>query len=300
MFSKNIPTGFVCLLLLLLGQGNIRAAELRPETLEAWKHYIQATDADMKARLSSEKPFLWVEEDRSRASRLKNGEMQVGPAREHGSTVVPGGLIHHWVGAAFIPDTSLEQVLHVTRNYERYKDYFNPEVIDSRLIEQLGDEDQFSVKWVTKILFVSAGINTQCHSHSVRLDDQRAYTTSVTTRVQEVQDYGRDGERELPPDQGDGYIWRLYNLTRYEARDGGVYVEIEALALTRDIPGSLRLMVGPVIKRVSRNSLLLSLRQTRDAVIASQESARNSGPGRLAGRLPNAPGALTVPRQAIR
>ena len=66
--------------------------------------------------------------------------------------------------------------------------------------------------------------------------------------------------------QGGGYIWRLASQVRLEERDGGVYLELEVMALSRDIPGSLRLFVEPIVRRVSRNSLAESLRQTEDAV----------------------------------
>jgi hypothetical protein len=46
-----------------------------------------------------------------------------------------------------------------------------------------------------------------------------------------------------------------------------VYLELEALGLTRDIPFSLRWLVSPVVKHVSADSLETSLRQTRDAVV---------------------------------
>lgn len=49
--------------------------------------------------------------------------------------------------------------------------------------------------------------------------------------------------------------------------EGGVYFEVEAIALSRDIPAMLRLMVEPVVRRVSRNSLATALRQTQEAVL---------------------------------
>ena len=57
---------------------------------------------------------------------------------------------------------------------------------------------------------------------------------------------------------GTGIIWRLYSITRYQERDGGVYVELEAIALSRDIPGGLRWIVEPIVRRVSRSSLVAS------------------------------------------
>lgn len=61
---------------------------------------------------------------------------------------------------------------------------------------------------------------------------------------------------------------RIHSIARYEERDGGVYFELEAIALTRDIPASLAWMVKPVVNHLSINSLTTTLRQTRDAVIS--------------------------------
>jgi hypothetical protein len=70
----------------------------------------------------------------------------------------------------------------------------------------------------------------------------------------------------LPEDQGTGLIWRLFGITRFEERDGGVYVEVEAIALSRDVPASVRWLVEPLIRHVAKASLINSLQQTRDAV----------------------------------
>ena len=98
------------------------------------------------------------------------------------------------------------------------------------------------------------------------LDDRRFYSVSKTTRVQEVDDYGRPGAHRVPEGKGGGYIWKLYSVARFEQRDNGVYLEFEAIALSRDIPSALRFVVDPIVRRVSRNSLLISLQQTEQAV----------------------------------
>jgi hypothetical protein len=51
-----------------------------------------------------------------------------------------------------------------------------------------------------------------------------------------------------------------------EERDGGVYAELEAIALSRDIPAAFRLFVTPIVRRVSRDSLATSLHQTKVAI----------------------------------
>jgi hypothetical protein len=45
-----------------------------------------------------------------------------------------------------------------------------------------------------------------------------------------------------------------------------VYIEVEAIALSRDISASLRWLTKPVVERVSRNSLSTILQLTREAV----------------------------------
>ncbi len=104
----------------------------------------------------------------------------------------------------------------------------------------------------------------------------RWYSTAHSTRVQEIRHYGRPDEQELPPNQGTGYIWRLYSLARFEERDGGVYIELEAIALSRDIPIALRWVADPIVRRVSRNTLLISLQQMEEAVRSTAETAKRT------------------------
>jgi hypothetical protein len=101
------------------------------------------------------------------------------------------------------------------------------------------------------------------------------YSITHTTRVQEIEHYGQANEQELPPDQGSGYVWRLYSVARFEQRDGGTYVEVEAIALSRDIPIALRWLVNPIVRRVSKNSMLVSLQQTKEAVRLSEAANGN-------------------------
>jgi hypothetical protein len=58
----------------------------------------------------------------------------------------------------------------------------------------------------------------------------------------------------------------MHSIASYEERDGGGYLELEALALTRDIPASLRALVRPAVNHLSISSLSATLRQTREAV----------------------------------
>lgn len=251
--------------------GGTYAADLKSNTLEAWQQYVDGAQKRMQARLQPGGQFLWADEDAERVARIKQGGTEVEPLLGHGSKSVPGGgLIHDWVGAAFIPDSSLDELLGVLKDYDHYKDFYRPVVIDSQLKERADDTDRFSMRWLHKVLFVTAALDTQNEARTYRVDGKRAYTVSRTVNVQEIQNYGHEDERELAPDKGNGFIWRLCSISRYEERDGGLYIEIEAMALTRDIPMSMRFLVRPVVMNLSRSSLVTSLGQTRDAVHETQ------------------------------
>jgi len=247
---------------------SVSAVELQSRTLEAWNEYIQAGRFDMESRADGKKPFLWMNESADRAIRVRRGEVVVEPAAGRGTQEVPSGMIHHWIGALFIPGATIEGLKSVIQNYDGYQRIYRPAVVESKDLGCTTGGREFSMTWQRRVLFVNAAIQGQYWSHDVMLDDHRGYDISGTNRIQEIEDYGRRGEHLRVPDTGSGFIWRVHSVARYEERDGGVYLELEAIALTRDIPASLRWLVAPVVSRLSINSLTTTLRQTRQAVIA--------------------------------
>jgi hypothetical protein len=55
----------------------------------------------------------------------------------------------------------------------------------------------------------------------------------------------------------------VYSYWRFQERDGGVYMECEAVSLTRDIPTGLSWLVVPIIRDLPRDSLVKTLEATR-------------------------------------
>ena len=123
--------------------------------------------------------------------------------------------------------------------------------------------------WHHRVLMVDAAARGDYKTELHNVDPNRAYGVTRASRIQEIQGFGQREEHLLAPDTGSGFIWRIRSVSRYEERDGGVYLEMEALALTRDIPTSMRWIVSPVVNHLSINSLKTTLRQTRDAVRSS-------------------------------
>ena len=240
----------------------IVAAELKPETIRAWDDYVQAASSRMAARVHDGK-FLWIDDSADRSRRVRQGEVIVAPMGEHTPKGVSHGLIHDWIGSVFIPNVRLADVFDVVRDYSRYKDFYKPAVIESRYTGQpTPQEYRFSMVLLNQELFAKSALETDYKASFVQVDEKRWYSVTQTTRVQEIEDYGQASQHKLPLDQGTGFIWRIYSLTRFEERDGGVYVELEAIALSREIPISVRWIVEPLVRRIARNSLQMSLRQT--------------------------------------
>jgi hypothetical protein len=260
-------------LITLLFPAAVHAASLEPTTLKAWEGYVDSANTRMEQRLSTGNVFLWVDEETERLQRVRAGEIVVSPVGQQNPKRVPSGLIHDWVGAAFIPGATLPDVLQVVRNYEQYKDLYQPSVIDSRVIDTSQTKDHFSMLLIHKSTFLKTALDADYESSYVHVDDRHAYSISRATRIQEVDEYGTPAQRTLQQDEGKGIIWRLFSITRYAERDGGVYLELEAIGLSRDIPASLRFLVEPIVRRVSRASLATSLRQTEQAVRSSTELA---------------------------
>ena len=240
--------------------------QLQPATIEAWQEYLRGAGVRMQTRVEGRKPFLWMEDEAGRMLRVRRGEVLVAPLVGHGTEAVPNGLIHDWIGAVFIPDATIESLLSVVHDYDRYKEIFKPVVAESQSLNAAETEQEFSMVWRRHVLFVDAAMQGRYRAHDVMIDSHRGYSIVDTITIQEIENYGHAGQRLLPPDIGGGFIWRIHSLSRYEERDGGVYLEIEAIALSRDVPSSLRWLVNPVVNHLSVNSLTTTLRQTRKAV----------------------------------
>jgi len=254
------------ILILLRVHPFVSAATLKEETKEAWEVYLQAANAAMQARLQPDAHFLWLDGEPGRAEEVRTKGVYIAPVGPHIPKKVPSGLIHDWLGVGFIPNVTIEDILRILRNYDHYKDVYQPGVIDSVSHGTDGVKDLFSMRLANKSVVAKTALDTDCEAAYFRIDDRHWYGISNTIHIQEIDKFGTPAQRILPEDQGTGLIWRLSSITRLEERDGGVYAELEAIALSRDIPAAFRLFVTPIVRRVSRDSLATSLHQTRKAV----------------------------------
>ena len=268
---KGLPYGLLIAILLLL-PSPLPATGLNQQTLNAWDQYIQGTDLRLRQRLADARNFLWMDETPGRRQRVHDGEILVEPASKDIPAKVPQGLIHDWIGAAFIPNATVDSVFAMLGDYSRYDQVYHPAVISAKPLTTSGPTRTFSLVLAEKAPFVTAAIDGEYTSQTIQLDEHRWYAITYSTRIQQIENYGQAGEHELLPDQGDGYIWRLYSIQKFEERDGGVYTELEAIALSRNIPFDLQWLVRPILRHLPRNSMVATLQKTRDAVCSGASS----------------------------
>jgi len=266
-------------LFLLLHPSFVGAADLKSETLQAWDAYVEHAQRRIQDGSRGQTPFLRVDENRELSERVRTGEVLVEPEDGKSPHPVRHGLIHDWMGVVFLPNAKLDEVVGVLNSYERYKDYYRPMVLDSTLLEKGPNWERVRLLMVQKAYSITAAVEADDEVHFVRLDDNRAYILSTSTRVREIADYGKRSAHALPQDHGPGYVWRTFTVTRLEERDGGTYVEMEMIALSRGIPWTLRWLVQPLTERLPKSLLGAMLSDTRAAVVKESRTASSIAAG---------------------
>jgi ABC-type transporter Mla MlaB component len=259
---------FLALLTLLTFPMRSHAATLKPETTAAWDKYVASVEQDQQTRVNPGAHFLRVFEDPKQLEAVRRGEIVAMPAPGGSPRRVSGGLIHHWVGMMFLPGIKLDEALNVSSDIKHYKAIFHPYVVDSKLTSHHGNEDQFVLRLMNKTLFLKLALDAEYVSRGCRIGERRYYSVSTTKHVEEIEKYEQPEEHRNPEGEGLGYIWKMFSISRMEQRDGGTYIELEALALSRDIPMAFRFAVDPVVRRISRNSIVVTLEQTRKEILA--------------------------------
>ncbi len=244
-----------------------KPVQLNPQTLAAFDAYIHRVETEMEKTQHGSGPFLWSELTPERSEQVERGQVVAQFWSGRGPVKVPYGLIHDWIAAAFIPESTIEDVLALIQDYDNHKNVYKPEVINSKLIGREGNNFQIYLRLLKKKI-ITVVLDTDHQVHYRPLDRTRWICRSYTTRVAEVENAGSRDERVLQPDTGYGFLWRLYSYWRFEERDAGVVVECRAISLTRDVPFGLGWAIEPIIQKLPKESLINTLEATRQALHA--------------------------------
>jgi len=250
-------------------------AKLHANTLEAFDRYVKLTEARNAAELKRGTNLLWIDElpaaERAEAyAALKRGEVQMKKLemRDGGKEIAcPAGLIHHWAGVVFIPGAKLDDVLGMLEDYDHHSLYYGPDEERSKIESRDGDHFRVFLRF-RRHKVITVVLNTEHDIQYFHDGLGRAHSRSSAVRIAEVENAGKSDEREKPPGDDGGFLWRMETWWRMEERDGGVYVQSEVASLTRDIPVVLSWMIKPFVTSVPKETLSATLVATRKAVQA--------------------------------
>jgi hypothetical protein len=248
----------------LLLAASLTATDLKPPTVQAFDDYIRRVESRLDQEVKSP-TFLWADQDPERSKQLRDGQVLAVSLTGKNAMTVPDGLIHDWIGAVFIPGATVEKTLAMVEDYNHHKDIYKPEVIDSKLLSHTGNDFKIQLRLLKKKV-ITVVLETDYDVRYTQLDKARWYSRSYSTRIQEVDNAGKSSERLQPVGKDHGFLWRLYSYWRFVERDGGVYMECQAISLTRDIPTGLGWMIEPIVRQLPKESLVNTLSKTRDAL----------------------------------
>jgi hypothetical protein len=252
--------------------------ELKPSTVEAFNGYVRLTEARNDSELKRGTGLLWVDglpgtEPAQAHEELRHGDVKIRKLEtlQNGEPIrCPGGMIHHWVGLAFIPGVKLQDVLEALEDYNRHAVYYAPDVEQSKIESRDGDHFRVFLRF-RRHKVVTVVLDTEHDVQYFRDSETRAHSRSSAVRIAQVENAGKSDEREKPPGDDDGFLWRMETWWRMVEADGGVYVQSEVVSLTRDIPTGLAWMIGPFVTSIPKESLAFTLEATRKAVASSNK-----------------------------
>jgi hypothetical protein len=258
-------------------------AKLHANTLEAFDRYAKLTEARNEQELKRGTNLLWIDElpaqERAEAyAALKRGEVQMKRLEtlDSGKPIAcPGGIIHHWTGVVFIPGAKLDDALNMLEDYDKHSVYYGPDVERSKIESRNGDHFRVFLRF-RRHKVITVVLNTEHEIDYFHDGPERAHSRSSAVRIAEVEDAGKSDEREKPPGDDGGFLWRMETWWRMEERDGGVYVQSEVASLTRDIPVVLSWMIKPFVTSIPRETLTATLVATRKAVQSRMANSRTA------------------------
>jgi len=246
------------------------AADLTPQTQRAFDRYIQLTEARLERSVSGQN-FLYSNPGAEQKAKLRKGDVLTMPQKtlDNGKDIdVPGGFVQDWLGLLFIPGATIPQVRSILQDYAAYKQIYKPEVIESKMLDHKASDYDIFLRLYKK-QFVTIVLNANYRVHYGDVDSPRMYINSRSTRIAEVKDPDRPNSEELPVGHDDGFLWALNSYWRFEEADSGVYAQLEAVSLSRDLPFGLMWLKG-FLQKFPRESMEATLKGTKKAMGAKQ------------------------------
>jgi hypothetical protein len=238
--------------------------KLQPKTTEEFSVYAKKVEQQLQLRWEGRQPFLALNETPPDRAKVLHGELLIRPGSKANPVSISRGLVHDWLGDVFIPNVTMSKVLAIMQNFDRHREIY-PEIIQSKLLRRNGDDLTGYWRLRQQSPLVPVALDVIQDAHYQQIGQGKWICRAYANDISEVDFPGTRHEKKFPPDEGDGFLWRLYAYWSLEATEGGVLAESRSLSLSRDIPFTLTWAIKPLLQNVPRESLESTLRNTRSA-----------------------------------
>ena len=244
------------------------AATLRRDTVAAFGHYVDLTEARINGDLASSDRSLWLDrlsesERRETIGRLQHGATIVSrmQTRDAGRDIeIPGGLSPSPSDGddlcALTPASIVSRAAGCVVLRDVSRDVYRPGgPAIGKVLSRRGDATSRSFSSCSHAEDRERRYstpNTTYWTTSVR--PGRMSVRSISTRIAEVRQADGPEPREAPVGDDEGFLWRLNSYWTLEERNGGAYVQCESVSLSRGIPVGLGWLIDPFDTTVPKDS----------------------------------------------
>jgi hypothetical protein len=257
------------------------AAELTPAASAAFDSYARSVEARLERQRRSANSFLaQMKTDSDREQRLRGGQVIVEELTPATGAGIHGALLHHWRGTSFVAGAKSADVERLMKDFATYPQSFAPEVLRGRVLMREGDHFRAEMRIRQKHVLTVVMDATYDVTFG-RLNSQSGYSLSRSTHVSEIESPGTAREHAVGENDGHGFLWRMNTYWSWAEADDGLYLQIESVSLSRDIPHGFGWAVRPFVQSIPRESLEFTLRATGDALrkVEGNTSARQVANG---------------------
>ncbi len=256
--------------LLILASGGAGFCEAPAGATAAFDAYTASVEGRLAEQHRSGNGFVATTGSKGGIdARLRKGDLIIEKLTPEKEAELPGAMLHDWRGTAFIHGASVTDFERLMKNFDAYPQVFSPQVMQAKILTKQNGADpgHFTVLMrVRQHHVITVVLDTTYAVTFGRLDAQHAYSISRSTRISEISSPGTAKEHALSGSEEHGFLWRLNTYWSCEERDGGIYVQIESVSLTRSIPAGLGWIIRPFVESVPRESLEFTLHAVCDAL----------------------------------
>ena len=237
------------------------------QAVSAFSAYAGKVESRLREQHQRPDGFLeFVGTDVQKDERLRKGQVIIEQLIRGKEAELPGAMLHHWRGTAFVPGATMAGFERLMKNFNGYPQTFAPQVVRASVLTPHPDNHFTATMRVRQHHVITVVMDPTYDVRFGRLDAQHGYSISRSTKIAEIGSAGTAKEHALSESEEHGFLWRMNTYWSYEERDGGLYMQVESISLTRGIPAGLGWAVRPFVESVPRESLEFTLRAACNAL----------------------------------